>query len=122
MFFGALYAGIWPVPLPLPTSFGGKEAYIDQLAVQLKSADPALLVYPPELLMAGAAAEATGRRRRSTGSRFFAEPAEPAPLDQPTRRRHRLSPIFERLDPLPARRRRSPTARCSATSPPTPIR
>ena len=23
LFFGALYAGIWPVPLPLPTSFGG---------------------------------------------------------------------------------------------------
>ena len=60
MFFGALYAGVWPVPLPLPTSFGGKEAYIDQLAVQLKSADPALLLYPPELAMAGAAAEATG--------------------------------------------------------------
>ena len=37
LFFGALYAGIWPVPLPLPTSFGGKDAYIDQLAVQLAS-------------------------------------------------------------------------------------
>jgi len=56
-FFGAVYAGAWPVPLPLPTSFGGKEAYIDQLAVQLGSSDPCLLLYPHELAtMAEAAA------------------------------------------------------------------
>ena len=48
-FFGAVYAGAWPVPLPLPTSFGGREAYVDQLAVQLKSCDPALFLAPPEL-------------------------------------------------------------------------
>jgi len=60
-FFGAIYAGIWPVPLPLPTSFGGKDAYIDQLAVQLASSDPILLLYPEELeTMAEAAAEARG--------------------------------------------------------------
>ena len=60
-FFGAIYAGIWPVPLPLPTSFGGKDAYIDQLAVQLASSDPILLLYPQELeTMAQAAAEARG--------------------------------------------------------------
>ncbi len=58
-FFGAIYAGIWPVPLPLPTSFGGKEAYIDQLAVQLASADPVLLLFPEELQgMASAAGDA----------------------------------------------------------------
>jgi len=60
-FFGAIYAGVWPVPLPLPTSFGGKEAYIDQLAVQLASSDPILLLYPEELeAMAEAAAGARG--------------------------------------------------------------
>jgi fatty-acyl-CoA synthase len=48
-FFGAVDAGAWPVPLPLPTSFGGREAYVDQLGVQLKSCDPALFLYPPEL-------------------------------------------------------------------------
>ena len=37
------------MPLPLPTSFGGKETYIDQLGVQLESADPKLLLYPAEL-------------------------------------------------------------------------
>jgi fatty-acyl-CoA synthase len=57
LFFGAVYAGAWPVPLPLPTSFGGKDSYIDQLAVQLSSSDPKLLFFPEELAeMATAAA------------------------------------------------------------------
>src|SRR5687768_8894859 len=61
LFFGAIYAGAWPVPLPLPTSFGGRESYIEQLGVQLNSADPAILFYPAELAgMAGAAAQAAG--------------------------------------------------------------
>jgi fatty-acyl-CoA synthase len=61
LFFGCIYAGAWPVPLPLPTSFGGKESYIDQLSVQLKSCDPKILFFPPELdEMAGAAATACG--------------------------------------------------------------
>jgi fatty-acyl-CoA synthase len=48
-FFGAVYAGAWPVPLPLPTSFGGRQAYVDQLRIQLKSCDPLLFLVPPEL-------------------------------------------------------------------------
>ena len=48
-FFGAIYAGLWPVPLPLPTSFGGREAYIEQLKMMLTSSDPKLFLYPPEL-------------------------------------------------------------------------
>jgi fatty-acyl-CoA synthase len=61
LFFGCIYAGAWPVPLPLPTSFGGKESYIDQLSVQLKSSDPTILLFPPELEeMAGAAASVCG--------------------------------------------------------------
>ncbi|WP_277980966.1 fatty acyl-AMP ligase [Sphingomonas phyllosphaerae] len=63
LFFGAVIAGAWPVPLPLPTSFGGRDSYIDQLRVQLASCDPVMLVFPPELAqMAGAAAEASGVR------------------------------------------------------------
>ena len=59
LFFGALYAGAWPVPLPLPTSFAGRESYIDQLGSQLRSSDPCLLLYPNELAgIASAAAEA----------------------------------------------------------------
>jgi fatty-acyl-CoA synthase len=61
LFCGAIYAGAWPVPLPLPTSFGGKERYIDQLAVQLESSDPTMLLYPAEIAgMASAAAERQG--------------------------------------------------------------
>jgi len=48
-FFGAVYAGALPVPLPLPTSFGGRDAYVDQLSLQLTSCDPRLFVYPVEL-------------------------------------------------------------------------
>ncbi len=61
LFFGLIYAGAWPVPLPLPTSFGGRESYIDQLRVQLESSDPKLLFFPAELGgMADAAAQAAG--------------------------------------------------------------
>jgi fatty-acyl-CoA synthase len=57
LFFGAIYAGAWPVPLPLPTSFGGRDSYVDQLRVQLQSSDPKLLIFPAELAeMAGDAA------------------------------------------------------------------
>jgi fatty-acyl-CoA synthase len=57
-FFGAVYAGLWPVPLPLPTSFGGREAYVEQLRVMLKSSDPSLFLCPPELLSYAQAAGA----------------------------------------------------------------
>ena len=48
-FFGAICAGAWPVPLPLPTSFGGRQAYVDQLKIQLASCDPALFLVPGDL-------------------------------------------------------------------------
>ncbi len=61
LFFGVVYAGAWPVPLPLPTSFGGRDSYIDQLRVQLGSCDPRMLIFPPELAaMAGDAAQLAG--------------------------------------------------------------
>ncbi len=61
LFFGCVLMGAWPVPLPLPTSFGGRDAFVDQLAVQMKSAEPALLLHPAELAnMAGDAAKAAG--------------------------------------------------------------
>ena len=61
LFCACTLVGAWPVPLPLPTTFGGKESYIDQLAVQLLSSDPKLLIYPPEIAeMAQAAADRQG--------------------------------------------------------------
>ncbi|MEP7130019.1 MAG: AMP-binding protein, partial [Sphingomicrobium sp.] len=84
-FFGAVYAGAWPVPLPLPTSFGGREAYVEQLGVQLKSCDPALFLYPAELAdfgrHAAAAADVTARDWESLDS---VEPADgPLPTGKP---------------------------------------
>ena len=49
LFFGCVLMGGWPVPLPLPTSFGGREAYVEQLAIQMRSAAPTVLIHPPEL-------------------------------------------------------------------------
>ncbi len=49
LFFAALRAGILPVPLPLPTSFGGRQAYVEQIRIQLKSAAPALVLGPDSL-------------------------------------------------------------------------
>ncbi len=74
-FFGAIYAGIWPVPLPLPTSFGGREAYVEQLVVMLTSSDPQLFLFPPELTeFATAAAD-----QRGIASRDWDSLAEIAP-------------------------------------------
>jgi len=61
LFFGVVYAGAWPVPLPLPTSFGGAQSYIDQLRVQLDSCDPSMLIFPPEIgAMCAEAARVSG--------------------------------------------------------------
>jgi fatty-acyl-CoA synthase len=61
LFCACIYAGAWPVPLPLPTTFGGKDTYIDQLVVQLQSSDPAMLIYPEEIAeMASTAATRLG--------------------------------------------------------------
>ncbi len=80
LFFGAIYAGAWPVPLPLPTSFGGRDHYVDQLSVQIKGCDPTLLFFPAELSEMGtAAAEARGVRAMSWED-FAAEPQSDADL------------------------------------------
>ncbi len=79
-FFGAVYAGAWPVPLPLPTSFGGRQAYVDQLKIQLKSCDPVLFLVPQEL--AEMAAEAAGEVRAMTWEQFAALPADDCTLPE----------------------------------------
>ena len=82
LFFGCIYAGAWPVPLPLPTSFGGRDSYIDQLSVQLASSDPKALFFPAELAsMAGAAAEGAGIQGL-VWEEFARREAPEAPLPQ----------------------------------------
>ncbi|MEO9468353.1 fatty acyl-AMP ligase [Parasphingorhabdus sp.] len=82
LFFGAIYAGALPVPLPLPTSFGGKESYIDQIGVQLDSCVPAILLFPDEIAeMASAAGES--RNIESLGwDRFAERPQSDKPLPE----------------------------------------
>jgi len=43
-FIGCQYAGLLPVPLPLPTSFGGREGYTGQLNQQMKSCGASVAV------------------------------------------------------------------------------
>ena len=75
LFFGTVYAGAWPVPLPLPTSFGGRDSYVDQLAVQMQSAEPTFLIYPESLEnMAPDAGRLVGAETISWEA-FGAEPA-----------------------------------------------
>ena len=50
MFFAAIYAGALPTPLPLPTSFGGRDAYVGQIRTQLASCDPLIVMSPEGLL------------------------------------------------------------------------
>ncbi|MCA1661978.1 MAG: fatty acyl-AMP ligase [Novosphingobium sp.] len=80
LFCGAVLAGAWPVPLPLPTSFGGKEGYIDQIAVQLASSDPKILYYPAEIAAMAEAAAAREGVPTQAWQDFYAAPAEPGPL------------------------------------------
>lgn len=75
LFFACLYAGILPVPLPLPTSFGGRDAYVEQIEIQLRSCEPELVLGPDDLK--AIFAEAAGHGIRPMGWAEFA--ALPAP-------------------------------------------
>ena len=86
LFCACIYAGAWPVPLPLPTTFGGKENYVEQLGVQLESCDPKLLLYPAEIAELG---EHAAARQGCTGESWedFAmreAPVVPLPEAQPS--------------------------------------
>ncbi len=50
MFFAAQYAGIIPVPMPLPTAFGRREAYVEQIRNQLTSATPHMVFGPADFV------------------------------------------------------------------------
>ena len=80
LFFGAIYAGALPVPLPLPTSFGGRGAYVDQLSVQLSSCDPRLLLYPPEIAEMGGESATRNHVEGIDWSDFATYPAAVTPL------------------------------------------
>ena len=80
LFFGTVYAGAWPVPLPLPTSFGGRDSYIEQLRVQLTSCDPTMLIFPPELAQMAAEAARLAGTQGIDWSELATRDAPAAPL------------------------------------------
>lgn len=48
-FLGCQYASVLPVPLPLPTSFGGREGYTQQLNLQMKSCKASAALAPASM-------------------------------------------------------------------------
>ena len=73
-FVGCQYASLLPVPLPLPTSFGGRDGYVDQLAGQMKSCGATAVVTPEN--MQELVLEAASRcelRFKGTPEQFYAE-------------------------------------------------
>ena len=85
LFFGAIYAGALPTPLPLPTSFGGRDAYVDQIRVQLTSCDPLLVLSPPGLFaLVEEAAASLPRCAAHDWQVFGFLPATPVALPQAT--------------------------------------
>ncbi len=50
LFFACQYAGVIPVPMPLPTAFGRREAYIDQIKGQMSSSGARMALGPAEFL------------------------------------------------------------------------
>lgn len=50
LFFACQYAGIIPVPMPLPTAFGRREAYIEQIKGQMATSQARMALGPSELL------------------------------------------------------------------------
>jgi fatty-acyl-CoA synthase len=82
LFCACVYAGAWPVPLPLPTTFGGKENFIEQLAIQLQSCDPKILLYPEEIGEMAAAAAARQGCNAESWQDFGKRPASDRALPQ----------------------------------------
>ncbi len=57
-FLGCQYATVLPVPLPLPTSFGGRDGYISQLHTQMESCRASAIIGPDAMDDFGKAASA----------------------------------------------------------------
>ena len=84
-FFAAIYAGALPTPLPLPTSFGGRDAYVEQIRTQLGSCDPLLVLSPPGLFaLVEEAASTLPRCTAHDWTVFAARPAPDADLPEAT--------------------------------------
>ena len=83
-FLGCQYAYVLPVPLPLPTSFGGHEGYVKQLARQMENCGATAVITPQ--IMKDLVLEAASDERfrfKGTPEEFFAFATEKAELRYP---------------------------------------
>lgn len=80
-FFACQYAGLAPAPLPLPAAFGGRAAYVEQLAGMLRRADVSAALGPAEFTpwLIEAAAELPLRFVGALGDLREEPSFEPAP-------------------------------------------
>ena len=85
LFFGCQYAGLVPVPLPLPVNLGGREAYVRQLRRMVGAAGAAAAFAPAELVeMLQEAAEPLGLAFLGAPDALSAQPegGDPRPLEK----------------------------------------
>ncbi len=81
-FFACQYAGMVPVPLPLPAAFGGKEGYISHLRRMIESAK-ATAIFGPAILEAWLFEAAEGMGLKIAGTLAPLNGIEPAGGDLP---------------------------------------
>jgi fatty-acyl-CoA synthase len=79
-FFATQYAGLLPVPVSVPTSLGGREAYVAQLRQQLTGCEASIAIGPDALMafLTEAAAGVAHLRMTGTIADFMALPANKA--------------------------------------------
>ena len=81
LFFGCQYAGLIPVPLPLPTALGARQGYVQQLRRQLTGAGAVAAFGSTEIMTyLAAAAEALKLRHVGTPAEFAQIPQSARPL------------------------------------------
>ena len=83
-FFACQYAGLIPVPLPIPHFFGRRDAYIDQIRIQVQSSKSRMLLGPANYAeLITEAAEGLGLVLAGTLQDLEALPSGPFSLHQP---------------------------------------
>ncbi|WP_044559444.1 fatty acyl-AMP ligase [Azospirillum sp. B4] len=81
-FFACQYARLVPVPLPLPSAFGGKDAYIDHIRRMLESCG-ATAAFGPAMLNDWLARSVQGLELKVAGTLALLEGVEPIAGDLP---------------------------------------
>lgn len=78
VFFACQYAGLLPVPMPMPTTLGGRDAHISRLHMMMKSSGAVAGIAPEDLVddVIAAAEDLAAVKLVATPEQLFALPAE----------------------------------------------